>query len=281
MADAGNERTPSVTKRRERASRFLLWAFIFSIVFHFTVGPLVAWLFGPSFTAGAQQQQPIEKISMTSSAIQLERRPQPQRPALIQPPPPEPAPRTAQRPQPEQAPRRELARINPRATISLPRASIRHGPQTESFSDQLARQQEQFTQTIAKLRRENNPLISAAQPMPTPAAMKRYTYDFSGSLGSPNIGQGILVPETSWVDGLWDYYYVTYWVLYPDGTSETGKVPWPVRFPQSQDPIKLGWRRMPLPGPLPDFSLRAGTNMHPLVAYCYEHHFSSCPIAHD
>jgi len=259
----------------------LFWAFVFSIAFHFIAAPLVAWLFGPRFTSGTPAQQIVEEISVMSSAIRLERRPRPQRPALIQPPAPEPAPRVAQRPQPQQAPPRELARINPRALISVPRESTRHGPQTQSFSRQLAAQQEQFSQTIARLRRENNLLVSAAQPVPSPAVVKRYTYDFSGSIGSPNIGQGILMPTRSWQDGPWDYYYVNYWVLYPDGTSETGVVPWPVRFPQSQDPIRMGWRRMPLPGPLPDYALPAGTNLHPLVAFCYEHHFASCPIAHD
>jgi len=70
-------------------------------------------------------------------------------------------------------------------------------------------------------------------------------------------------------------------VLYPDGTSETGTVPWAVRFPQSLDPIKLGWRNMPLPGPEPGYVMPSDANPHPLVAYCYEHHYSSCPIAHD
>ncbi len=267
--------------RRERAERFLLWAFVFSIAFHFTVGPLIAWLFGARFTAGALHQQPIETITMQTSAIRLERRPQPKRVTQIQPPAAQPLPQPEPQPQKPkpQAPRhRELARINPRAAISLPRAAARHA---QSFNEQLAEQQVQYTQTIARLRRENNPIVSAAQPVSTPGAAKRYTYDFSGSIGSPNIGEGILIPLKSWLDGPWDYYYVRYWVLYPDGTSETGIVPWPVRFPGSMDPIKLGYRRMPLPGPLPDYMLPSGTDMHPLAAYCYEHRFSSCPIAHD
>jgi hypothetical protein len=259
----------------------MLWAFLFSIVFHFTVGPVIAWLFSSRFTAGAQRQQPIETISMQTSAIRLERRPQPRHREAIQPPAPQPLPQPQPRPQQLQRqapPRRELARINPRASISVPRAAARHAL---SLSEQLAQEHIQYTQTIARLRRETNPLISAAQPASTPAATKRYTYDFSGSIGSPNIGEGILTPNTSWQVGDWDYYYVDYWVLYPDGTSETGKVPWPVRFPRSQDPLRLGWRRLPLAGPLPDFVLPAGTNMHPLAAYCFEHHLAYCPIARD
>lgn len=266
--------------RRERAERFLLWAFLLSIAFHFTVIPLIAWLFGARFTAGAQRLQPIDTISVTSSAIRFERRPQPEH-REIQPPAPQPLPRPVPKPQQLQRrapPHRELARINPRASIAVPRAAARHAL---SFNEQLAQQQVQYQQTIAKLRHENNPVISAAQPVSTPAAAKRYSYDFSGSIGSPNIGEGILSPNTSWQDGDWDYYYVDYWVLYPDGTTETGKVPWPIRFPRSHDPLRLGWRRLNLAGPLPDYVLPAETNMHPLVAFCYEHHFAYCPIAHD
>lgn len=269
-----------MTRRRERAGRLLLWCFLFSIVFHFTAGPLLAWLFGARFAA-ARKQQPLETFTVTSTAARLERRPQPQRPHFVQPPAPQPQPHVAVQPQPRQAPRRELAKINPRAEISVPRVEARRGPQTETFSQKLAQQERQFNQTIAKLRQENNPIVSAARPAAPPASNKRYTYDFSGGIGSPNIGQGILYPVNSWVDGPWDYYYVRYWVLYPDGTSETGTVPWPVRFPQSQDPLKLGWRRLPLAGPLPDYVLPPGTSLHPLVAFCYEHHYASCPIAHD
>ncbi|HET9393343.1 MAG TPA: hypothetical protein VFO29_07495 [Candidatus Rubrimentiphilum sp.] len=239
---------------------------------------------GARFTTGAQRLQPIEMITMRSSAIRLERRPQPQRPQ-IQPPAPQPLPRPVPKPQPpkpqqpqrQPPPHRELARINPRASITAPKAAARHA---QSFSEQLAQQQVQYQQTIARLRRENNPVISAAQPVSTPAATKRYAYDFSGSIGSPNIGEGILYPLQMWQVGPYDYYYVRYWVVYPDGTSETGVVPWPLRYLPAQDPFKLGIRYFPLPGPMPDYVLPAGTNLHPLVAYCYAHRFQYCPPEH-
>ena len=259
----------------------MLWAFLLSVAFHLVAGPLLAWLLRARFVAGTQQLQPVEKITMTSSAIRLERRPKPQRPSLVRPPTQQPEPRPVTRPLPEQAPHRELARITPRAPVSIPRASERHGPQTQSFSQQLQQQQQQFTQTIAKLRDQNNPVVGAAKPVSTPGSIKRYTYDFSGGIGSPNIGQGILYPLQAWQQGPWDYYYVRYWVLYPDGTSETGTVPWPVRFPQAQDPIKLGWRSMPLPGPEAGYVLPSDANPHPLVAFCYEHRYTYCPVAHD
>src|SRR5437764_1325215 len=118
----------------------MLWAFLFSIAFHFTVGPLVAWLFGERFTSGAQRLQPVETITMRSSAIHLERRPQPQR-QEIQPPAPQPLPKPVPKPvqlQRQAPPHRELARINPRASISLPKVAARH---SLSFSEQLAQQQ--------------------------------------------------------------------------------------------------------------------------------------------
>jgi hypothetical protein len=265
--------------RRDRAQRLLFWAFLFSIAFHLIAGPLLAWLLRARFVSGTQQLQPVETISITSSAIRLERRPQAQHPS-VQPPAAQPPPHAIARAQPTQARHRELARITPRAIISVPRVSARNETQTQSFSQQLAKQQVQFTQTIARLREQNNPVAGAAQPVAVSPA-KRYTNNFSGTIGSPNIGEGILYPTQSWQVGPWDYYYVRYWVLYPDGTSETGTVPWPVRFPQTLDPIKLGWRSMPLPGPEPGYVLPPDANPHPLVAFCYEHHFSSCPVAHD
>jgi len=89
---------------------------------------------------------------------------------------------------PQQAPPHELARITPRAAIHAPRVSTPHGAQAESFSRQLAQQQQQFSQTIAKLRSENNPVAGAATPVDTSPTVKRYTNNFSGSIGSPDIG---------------------------------------------------------------------------------------------
>ncbi|HEV2262007.1 MAG TPA: hypothetical protein VGR69_06965 [Candidatus Rubrimentiphilum sp.] len=275
-----------ISRVRERAPRLLLWSFLISLVVHFTAGPLLAWLFGARFIAARQREQPIETITMTSSAVHFERRPRPRSPVAIQPPQQQPQPkpqpvRRSVQPRPRSAPpRRELARINPRAELSLPRVSQRHSTQ-QSFNDRLAQQQAMYTQTIEKLRRQSNPIISAAHPMPTPAAPKRYVYDFSGNIGSPIIGQGILVPLKDWQDGPYDYYYVRYWVIYPDGTNETGIVPWPIHFPKTNDPIRLGYTRMPLPGPPPDYVLPAGYELHPLAAFCYKHRFYSCPIFHD
>lgn len=270
-------------RSKPRVSRVLLWAFVFSLFVHFAGGPLLLWLFRSS--AMERPQQIVERISFTrSSALRFERRPQPRtaRRLTIEPPHAEsvrsvPVPaRAAQRPPPP----RELARIIPRARVSVPRFAPRHADSTSIVSDAALQQQTlAYTKTIARLRAQNNPVLSAARTPQRPAAPKPERFDFSGSFGA-YAGDGILEPVRSWTDGPYDYYYLRYWVTYPDGTSETGYVPWPVRYLPRVDPFRLHYPHMPLPGPLPDFVLPPDTNMHPLVAYCFAHHFSSCPIEH-
>jgi hypothetical protein len=72
-------------------------------------------------------------------------------------------------------------------------------------------------------------------------------------------------------------------VEYEDGTTETGYVPWPIRYLPKDDPFLLHREHFPLPGPLADFTLPRNTNVHPLIAFCLEHRdeLSTCPIEHD
>ncbi len=170
-------------------------------------------------------------------------------------------------------PRREIARIEPHARVSQ--------PQITSTID-FARQQAQFEKTIAQLRREADPLLNVARAQP-PSAPKRYSFDFAGSIGTGPHAEGILTPVKSWHDGPYDYYYVEYDVQYADGSTETGYVPWPIRYLPQTDPFLLHWAHFPLPIPLADFVLPAGADLHPLVAFCYEHRseLSDCPIEHD
>jgi hypothetical protein len=141
----------------------------------------------------------------------------------------------------------------------------------------------QFEKTIAQLRRQSDPLAGAARPVETPAAPKRFAFDFRGSVGTSPQAEGILTPVKSWRDGPYTYYYVRYWVQYADGSTESGYVPWPLRYLPQTDPFLLHWEHFPLPAPLPDYALPTDTDLRPLVAYCYEHRgeFSDCPIAHD
>lgn len=178
-----------------------------------------------------------------------------------------------EKPQPREV-RREIARFDPRSVNPPPAHAVTIG---------AAQQQAIFEKTIARLREQNNPLISAARPAATPEAPKRYQFDFSGSVGTAPSAEGILTPEKSWRDGGYDYYYVRYWVQYADGSTETGIVPWPLRYKPSQDPFRLGLEHFPLPAPMPDYVLPSGTNLHPLVAFCYAHRddFPTCPIEHE
>ncbi len=84
-----------------------------------------------------------------------------------------------------------------------------------------------------------------------------------------------------WTDGDVVYYYVRYSVTYPDGTFETGVVPWPIHFPLNNDPFARGVHSMPLPGPAPDYVASADTAMHALVKNCYDHRYDYCPIARE
>lgn len=266
--------------RRLRRYRLLLFCLLISLLVHFG-----AVQFIPAFRYKTQKTstQPIEVISeVRSSALRLEHRPRPQ-PARPNNPPPQPPQPQRQRQQqqqpivPPQQPREQhVARIEPHALhVAVPQ---QHNAQSMNF----AQQEQSFERTIAQLRRQNDPVVSAARPVSTPAAPKAFTYNFSGSMSTLH-AEGILSPVKSWRDGPYDYYYVQYWVQYADGSTETGYVPWPIRYLPGDDPFRLHYEHFPLPAPLPDFQLPAGTDLHPLVAYCLEHRseLSDCPIAHD
>lgn len=259
-----------------RLSRLLVLCILLSLFLHFTLGPLLVWLFRDRMKAPPQEIIVVGR----SSALRISQRP---RPVPAKPAPRSPAPA----PQPHArivahvpAPRRELVRFDKRAIRSNPT------PQpTAAVQINTAQQQELFEKTIAKLRTENDPVLSAAKAQITPEAPKHYTFNVEGAVERGPHAEGLLEPVdgSSWRSGGYDYYYVRYWVVYEDGSTETGIVPWPIRYLPSVDPFRLGIRHIPLPTPMPDYQLPPGTEMHPLVAYCYEHRHQlvSCPIARD
>jgi hypothetical protein len=263
---------------RHRISRLLAAGFFLSLVFHFGIAPLIVWLLG--YKPAAPKAEVV--YVATSSSITHAPRPRPRvaRP-LQRPEPPQPKPVAQTRPQPQRKPqpqepevKREIARID--------RNSV-HPPPAHAVALNASVEQQMFEKTIARLRQENNPLISAARATVKPQAPKRFNFDFSGSVGTEPTAEGILTPEKIWRDEGYDYYYVRYWVQYADGSTETGIVPWPLRYRPADDPFRLGLEHFPLPGPMPDYVLPAGTNLHPLVAFCYKHRaeFPNCPIEHD
>jgi hypothetical protein len=280
-----------VVALRLRRYRVLLGCLVLSLVFHFLIVPLLVRLFGTPH--GSDQafevvyEAPISTLELTRRlAVRpdpvnrklIERKPIEQKPIERKPqplPPPIPA-RTLQQP--------ARARIVAAHLPVLARTAHRQVERTQSETIDLAKQQVVFEKTIAQLREQDNPVADAQHPVQAPASQpQRYTFNIAESVGTGPKAEGILTPVRSWHDGSYDYYYVQYWVQYDDGTTETGYVPWPIRYLPAEDPFVLHLEHFPLPGPLADFSLPANTNVHPLITFCLEHRdeFSTCPIEHD
>lgn len=226
-----------------------------------------------------------QAIVMISGRISIEHRPKsppPPPPAQRQPVEPEKAHvKTAAQAVPPPQARTEESHVSDRAKTYQPKRSHSRA-NTSSTVPQV-----DFSKTIAQLRAQNDPVAGAQRPVDTGGHTARVSSDFSTSVGTGGAGNGYLEPVQSWRDEGYDYYRVHYSVEYADGSTEDGIVPWPIRYRPQVDPFRLGIHRMPLPLPLPDFVPPAGTAMHPLVFYCWEHReelamdYGSCPIDHD
>lgn len=261
---------------RHRISRLLVAGFLLSLLFHFGVAPLLVWLFGYHPTTPKTEVVYVA----TSSSIRRAARPRPRPPRRVQHPPvPKPVTQThqqqqKQKPQPQRPEvKREIARVDLHSV---------HPPPAHAVDLNAQVQQQVFEKTIARLREQNDPVVSAARATVAPAAPKQFSFDFSG-VGTSPTAEGILTPEKRWYADGYDYYYVRYWVQYADGSTETGVVPWPLRYRPAEDPFRLGMEHFPLPGPMADFELPPGTSLHPLVAFCYKHRteFPNCPIERE
>lgn len=260
---------------RLRRFRLFLGCLVFSLLFHFTAGPLLLWLFGGRAPAAPQESV----FYARSSALRISR--------LTRPVPMHrPVERRAQ-----PATRQPLAHPVPRHVamaerqeISVPRLNAQTAPQRRGATVNISQDEAQFEKTIAKLRQENDPVAAAARPVSNPEASKRFSFNIAGAVNPGPHQQGILIPMpgSPWRQDGYDYYYVRYWVEYADGSTETGIVPWPLRYFPRSDPFRNGDYHIPLPLPLPDYQLPPGTVLHPLVAFCYAHRneLNSCPIAH-
>jgi hypothetical protein len=273
-----------LTLHRSRRRPMLFWSVLLSAVFHIVAISLVAgWLLHGIFQALAHKPPP--EVVAISSAIRLEKRPRPE-PARR----PVARPRTVaavrasvpQRPQPQPverrrqvlpAHRRELAKL-------VTRTSIAYATPQPLSAAQLQAQTRTYEQTIAQARSANDPVAGASDSQITPASSKRYKMNLQGDYGPPQ-PEGILYPLKRWIDGAYVYYYVRYLAQYADGSSESGVVPWPIRFPANADPFARGLHRMPLPGPMSDYVAAGDVAMTPLVKNCYDHRYEYCPIAHE
>lgn len=264
---------------RRRLSRTLLLGLLLSIVLHFTIVPLLLWLLHVNSLVPEPKEISM-LVSMSKLRIERRARPTPAPARAIVKPHPVPVPIVHPQPQhvavkaPVEHPRRrEIARIDTHAPRPLP-------PRASSIN--IAQQDQVFEKTIARLRAQNDPVAGSERPV-TAAAPVHSDFNIAASIGGGTHAEGLLTPVKSWHDGGYDYYYVRYWVQYADGTSETGVVPWPLRYLPSEDPFRLGIQHFPLPAPTSDYALPAGTELHPLVAYCYKHRedLDTCPIYHD
>jgi len=179
-------------------------------------------------------------------------------------------------------PPRELAKI----VAYAPPAPPKHRPVVHiATSVNITNDEQNFARTLAHLRAQNDPIASQQRSTVSAPAGKRYSTDFSSVPEASHGGEGYLAQVKSWRDGPYMYYYLRYDVVYPDGSRESGYVPWPVRYLAGQDPFArgVGEYHMPLPLPLPDFVLSNDTDLKPLIAFCLHHRsqFPSCPIMHD
>jgi hypothetical protein len=238
--------------RRRRGSR-MVWAFLASILIHATLLPAMFWTWSKNLPI---RTEPREQI-VFSSAVRLERRPVPQPPShrAI-------ARVTAAAP----PPRGEIARVVPLASPEPERTAP---PQRETLAQQLAQQEREFAQEVARLNQRQNPL-SLASPSQTPGTYERSYFDAPGHT-QHNAVLAVLIPLRHWMAQGSSCYYVRYVAQYTTGGSEEGVIPWPVCYPADDD--RMAHPRyphdLPIPFPQRDYVLPPGTYLAPLLQSVY------------
>jgi hypothetical protein len=257
-----------INVRKSRRARPLFWYGLLSAALHVAMLVLAGFLVLRTLIPITPPNQQRPEIVTISSAARVQSRPH----AVA-------AHHSLVRPEPVQP---NAARVTPsreRAELSKP-AKMAYATSSRLTQAQLQAQTRAFEQTIAQAKAANDPVAGAANTSQNPASTKRYAMNLQGEFAKPQ-PEGILYPSKRWVDGPYVYYYVTYTAVYADGSTETGVVPWPIRFPLGQDPFARGVHHMPLPGPLPDYVLPSGVAMTPLVKNCFDHRYQYCPIEHE
>jgi len=260
---------------KTRRTRPLFWCVVLSAFLHV----LALWLIGAAIfrtivPLATPKQQPV--MVSISSAQRVEPRARPMRAQHpIERPRPIPV-----RPHAAAAHARPAAQPH-RPELSKPVRVAYVRPQTQTLTPaQIDAQTRSFERTIERARLANDPVAGAATGSVVPAAPKRLALNVQGDFGRPR-AEGVLYPLKRWTDGPWVYYYVRYDAEYADGSTESGVVPWPIRFPVGSDPFARGVHRMPLPGPLPGYVLPDGVALDPLVKNCFDRHYDYCPIEHE
>jgi hypothetical protein len=261
-----------------RGGRFLVLALALSLAIHALLAALTSWLWLVKLPA-LTVKPPHETVT-ASTALRIERRTVPRPPAR---PLPHPRPvAAAQLPKRSghsrvspAAPHRELARQAPSAPPQ-PTAQPTEGA-TSSLARELANQQHDFSQEIARLRAQNNPLAIAPKTNAPPAAFHRSYFDVAGHRDFEAV-QFWLIPLRHWYAGSTICYYTHYTAQYRNGGSEEGTIPWPICYPIGDDRIANPpyVHEVPVPIPPPDYVLPPGTYLSPLLAEIY----SSRPTQH-
>lgn len=268
-----------VTSNRRSDRRRLRRAFVASALLHVLLWPALLALITLSHTREARYgaRESLVTISTRASIHQPTSPPHIAKtlPVVVaQRAAPRAAASTKHHPLPARVQHHELARNDAHAAVSRPKTTTALTPET------IGIQEQQFAKTIAKARSANDP-VANSQTGQTAAQPKHFANAYAAS-PSFSLGDGYLEPVRTWHVGQYTYYYLRYEVTYPDGTAESGIVPWPVRYLAADDPFARGLReKIPLLGPLADYVPDPATPMKPLITYCYEHHYASCPIAHD
>ena len=124
--------------------------------------------------------------------------------------------------------------------------------------EQIAALESQFSRTIAQQRAMSQAM---AAPTEQPQTMKRYAFQFQGRQGALRRGEGWLSTLSEFrcgPNGAFNCHYLHYEYVWPDGTYESGDVPWPVGYPRNADPWDPPPSRpiqLPLPPPMPGWQL--------------------------
>jgi hypothetical protein len=261
----------TVNISRTRKARPLFWCVLLSAAIHVLALSAIVRLAMLTF-APTVDRQPI--IVSLSSATQIERRVRPRAAAA----PARQPPQSRRRERPQAVAASNPAPKQPRPT-PMPQTH-KPAPQVapkENLAEQLRQERAKLAQTAAQLSAQDNPEAGLATAKLRPEAPKRYALNLAGTEGKPQ-PEGILYPTKRWVEGAYVYYYVRYLVNYSDGTTESGSVPWPIRFAVAADPFARGLHHLPLPGPPGGFVLPSDVSVEPLVQNCYDHRYQYCPI---
>jgi hypothetical protein len=242
---------------RRRAGRMLRVALLLSLLIHFGGAGIYGILSArwPRSQGVVPRPRESEAFVTLSQALTFDKRPRPV-PRPQSRPHPHPALHPASHPL-------AVARLisAPLVHASIPRPQARaipvpkggHAAPAVMTREQIARLNQDFAQTIAASHGASDPLRVSTR---VPTAVKHYRLQFDGRIGTLRVGQGILTPIKKWSSDGYSYYYVTYEIVWPDGTYESGAVPWPIRYLPSNDPFASGipGQRIPLPAPLPGWT---------------------------